>query len=126
MLPYRHLRHLLITHKMFSNMYLHWNIKCIQVLASDFGWVCVYPMKTKGKVHEALSLMIQQEGIPPSVVMDGLNEQTLGKFCWKLVDAYCQLKQTELAECRQEEDQRAVERIGELDAHVGCNQMTLG
>ena len=27
--------------------------------------------------------------------MDGSKEQTLGKFCWKLVDAHCQLKQTD-------------------------------
>ncbi len=29
------------------------------------------------------------------MVMDGSKEQTLGKFCLKLVDAHCQLKQTE-------------------------------
>ncbi len=50
-------------------------------------------MKTKGKAHEALSLMFQ--GIPPSMVMDSSKEQTLGKFCRKLVDAHCHLKQTE-------------------------------
>ncbi len=52
-------------------------------------------MKTKGKTHEALSLMFQREGIPPSMLIDGSKEQTLGKFCWKLVDVRCQLKQTE-------------------------------
>ncbi len=29
------------------------------------------------------------------MIMDGLKEQTLGKFCQKLVDAHCQLKHTE-------------------------------
>ncbi len=48
-------------------------------------------MKTKGKAHRALSLMFQHEGVPPSIVMDGSKEQTLGKFCQSLVDAHCQL-----------------------------------
>ncbi len=55
----------------------------------------MYPINTKGEAHKVLSLMFQCEGIPPSMVMDGSKEQTLGKFCWKLVDAHCQLKQTE-------------------------------
>ncbi len=80
---------------MFSNKYSSGNNKCAQVFTSDCGWVHVYPMKTKGKAHEALSLMFQCEGIPPSMVIDSLKEQMLGKFCRKLVDAHCQLKQTE-------------------------------
>ncbi len=39
--------------------------------------------------------MFQHEGVPPSMVMDSSKEQTLGNFCQKLVDAHCQLKQTE-------------------------------
>ncbi len=44
-------------------MYLCRNNKCAQVFASDFGWVSVSPMKTKGKGHKALSLMFQGEGV---------------------------------------------------------------
>ncbi len=51
-------------------------------------------MKTKGKVHEALSLMFQFDGVPPSMVMDGSKEQTLDEFHWKPVEVHCQLKQT--------------------------------
>ncbi len=40
--------------------------------------------------------MFQLEGVPLSMMMDGSKEQTLGKFCRKLVDAHCQLKQTKL------------------------------
>ncbi len=95
MLRYRHLRHLVFTDTMFSNTYLRWNNKCAQVFASNSGWVRVYPMKTKGEEHNALSLMFQHEGVPPSMLIDSLKEQTLGKFCQKLVNAHCQLKQTE-------------------------------
>ncbi len=48
----------------------------------------------KSEARKVLSLIFQHEGVPPSMVMDGSKEQTLGKFCWKLVDAHCQLKQT--------------------------------
>ncbi len=65
-----------------------------KVTINNFGWVRVYPMKTKGEAHKAVSLMFQCGGIPPSMVMDGSKEQTLGKFRRKLVDAHCQLKQT--------------------------------
>ncbi len=41
-------------------------------------------MKIKGEAHEALSLMFQREGVPPLMGMDGLKEQTLGKFSQKL------------------------------------------
>ncbi len=42
-------------------------------------------MKTKQKAHNVLSLMIQHEGVPPLIVMDGI-EQTIGKFYQKLRD----------------------------------------
>ncbi len=93
MLQYRHLRHPVFTNTMFSNTYLHRNNKCTQVFSFNFGWVCVY-LKTKGKAYQALSLMFQHEGIALSLMMDGLKEQTLGKFPWKLVDAHYQLRQT--------------------------------
>ncbi len=65
------------------------------VFALDLGWVCVYPMETKGKANIALFLMFQHEGVLLSMVMDSSKEQTLGKFHQKLVDAQCQLKQTD-------------------------------
>ncbi len=74
MLQYRHLCHQVFNNTMFSNTYLHQNNKCAQVFASDFGWVCVYPMTTKGKAHEALYLMFQHERVLPSMVMDGPKE----------------------------------------------------
>ncbi len=52
MLQYWHLSHLVFTNTMFSNMYLCRNNKCAQVFKSDFGWIPVYPMKTKGKAHK--------------------------------------------------------------------------
>ncbi len=48
------------------------------------------------KAKEALSLMFQQKGVPPSMAMDSSNKQTLGEFYQKLVDAHCELKQIKL------------------------------
>ncbi len=84
MLRYRRLQHPVFTDTMFSNTYLCRHNKCTKVFASDFGWVRVYPMKIKGEAHKALSLMFQCEGVPPSMVMDGSKEQTLGEFCGSL------------------------------------------
>ncbi len=59
MLRYRCLCHLVFNDTMFSNKYLYQSDECVQVCALDFGWVQLYPMKTKGEAHEALSLMFQ-------------------------------------------------------------------
>ncbi len=63
--------HPVFTNTIFSNTYSCRNNKCAHVFASDFSWVHIHSMKTKGEVHEALSLMFQQEGVPLSLVMDG-------------------------------------------------------
>ncbi len=80
---------------MFASTQSRRGNKCAQIFSSDFGWSCAYPMKTKGEAHEALSLMFQREGVPPLMVMDGLKEQTLGKFRQKLRDVGCEQKITE-------------------------------
>ncbi len=68
-------------------------------------------MKTKSKAHEALSLKFQRESVPPSMVMDGWKEQTLGKFCWKLVDAHCELKYTTLYSPWQNATEREIKEL---------------
>ncbi len=127
MLWFRHLHHPVFIDTMFSNTYLLRNNKCVQVFGSDFGWVLVYPNKTKGKAHEAFSF--QHEGIPSTMVMDGSKEQTLGKFCWKLVDAHCQLNQTKTytlpSRMLLKRDQRVRERLGTWDAFYWNAQASL-
>ncbi len=80
-------------------------------------------MKTKGKEHKALSLMFQCKVAPQSIVMDGSKEPTLGKFCWKLVDAHCQLKQTEPYSPLQNATKR---EIKELKKGLGCKMVMSG
>lgn len=50
-------------------------------------------MKFKGEDHDNLSLIFQCEGFP-DCIMNNSMEQTLGKFCYKLSDAGCEIKTT--------------------------------
>ncbi len=71
---------MVLTNTMFASTLSQRSIKCVQIFSSNFQWSHSYPIKTKGQVHEALSLMFQCEGVPLLMVMDSSKEQTLGKF----------------------------------------------
>ncbi len=66
-----------------------------QVYSTSFGWACAHPMKRKGEAHETLSLVFHHDGVPPTMVVDDLKEQTLGEFRRKLREANCQHRVTE-------------------------------
>ncbi len=94
-LQYCCLHHTEFTDTMFASTQSRCSNKCAQTFSSNFGWSCAYPMKTKGELHETLTLMFQCEGVPPLMVMDSSKEQTLGKFHQKLQDAGCEKWTTE-------------------------------
>jgi hypothetical protein len=52
-------------------------------------------MKLKSDAHDLLSLLFQRDGVPPKMIIDGSNEQTLGRFKKECQDANCRIKQTE-------------------------------
>jgi transposase len=66
-----------------------------QVFATRFGWVRVFPMQKKSQAHEALSLLVQRDGVPPVMIMDGAKEQTMGEFRRKAREMGMRIKQTE-------------------------------
>ena len=66
-----------------------------EVFTTSFGWMRAFPMQKKSKVHEALSLLFQRDGVPPTCIVDGSKEQVQGDFLRKLKEASCQFKQTE-------------------------------
>jgi hypothetical protein len=66
-----------------------------QVFATRFGWVRVFPMKKKSQAHEALSLLVQRDGVPPVMIMDGAKEQIMGEFRRKAREMGMRIKQTE-------------------------------
>ncbi len=69
--------------------------KCAQVYAMSFGWARANPTTRKGEAHETLSLLFHRDGVPLTMVLDGLKEQTKGDFMRKLREADCYAKQTE-------------------------------
>ena len=70
--------------------------KYAQVFATRFGWYRgAFPLKTKSEAHEAVSILFARDGVPNTIVMDGVKEQTLGDFRRKCREASCHIKQTE-------------------------------
>ena len=66
-----------------------------QVFVTQYGWVHAYPMRSKGKAHEGLSLLAQREGVPISFVMDNAKEQIMSEFRHKSKEMGARVKQTE-------------------------------
>ena len=97
----RQLRYRRLSHEMFTDTLevktVSWRRKnrYAQVFATKFGWVRVFPMRTKSEAHHALSLLAQRDGVPHSIVMDGSKEQTMGDFRKKARQMDCRVKQTE-------------------------------
>jgi hypothetical protein len=52
-------------------------------------------MQKKSQAHEALSLPVQRDGVPPVMIMDGAKEQTMGEFCQKAREMGMHIKQPE-------------------------------
>ena len=81
MLPYRRMPCNIYINTMFCP-----KIPCVSgcmmapIFATNFGWSQFYPMKCKGEAHEALSLLSEQEGVPPKVIIVGMKEMKLGEF----------------------------------------------
>ena len=48
-------------------------------------------MSKFGDVHETLSLLFQQDGVHPKMIVDGLKEQTMSYFKRKVAEAGCHL-----------------------------------
>ena len=53
-------------------------------------------MRAKSDAHETLSLMSQRDGVPPIIIIDGLEGQTFGNLKRKCQDASSWIKQNEL------------------------------
>ena len=52
-------------------------------------------MAKKGDVHEALSLLFQQYGVTPKMIVDGSKELTLVSYKHKVAEDGCHLRHTE-------------------------------
>ncbi len=94
-LRYRRLPIDCFTDTLFSNTTSRRNNKCMQKLATADGWCRTFPMSKKSLAHEGLSLLLQQEGAPNTMIMDGAQEQVMGMFRRKCRESGIRVKQTE-------------------------------
>lgn len=118
MLRYTRLRPVIFTDTMFANIKSRRNNKCAQVFATNFGWVFVVPMTTKGDAHDALSLCLQRYGAPVAMVVDGSKEQIGKAFRRKLQQADCQLRQTEPYSPWQQAAEGAIREVKRASARL--------
>jgi hypothetical protein len=95
MLRYKWLPHTTFTDTLFAGMPSRSGNKCAQAYSMSFGWARAHPMTRKGEAHETLSLLFHREGVPPTMVFDGLKEQCKGDFKRKHHKADCHAQQTE-------------------------------
>ena len=54
-----------------------------QIFCAQNNWTRAFPMKKKSNAHKDLSLLFARDGVPSTLNMDGLKEQTMGKFSKK-------------------------------------------
>ena len=59
------------------------------------GWCRAFPMANKSQAHEGLSLLLQREGAPNTMIMDVAVDQVMGMFRRKCREAEIRAKQTE-------------------------------
>ena len=71
-----------------QNRYAH-------VFGHHNGWVQAMPMQKKSDVHQALSHLFTNDGVPWTMIMDSSEEQTQGDFRKKAREADCHIRQTE-------------------------------
>ena len=67
----------------------------MQVFATYFGYLCYFPLKHKSEAHEALSLLLPLDDMPPAMIFYDTKESAQGIFNRKLKEASCHLSQTE-------------------------------
>jgi hypothetical protein len=80
MLCYKRLPHTTFTDTLFAGTPSRSGNKCAQAHSMSFGWARAQPITRKGEAYETLSLLFHRDGVPPTMVFDGSNEQTKGDF----------------------------------------------
>jgi len=69
------------------------------------------------EVHEGLSLLVQWDGVPPIIIMDGTKEQTIGEFKRKACEMGVHVQQTEPYSLWQNAAKGATWRVSNRQIH---------
>jgi len=92
---YKRLAHNMYTDTLKASVLSRQQERYAQVFSASIRWVRVFPMKKKSDASDALDLLFYREGVLPKMIMDGLKEQTQGKFKKKCQLANVYIRQTE-------------------------------
>ena len=95
-LRYRRLRCDMYTDTMFNRTTKSLNGNtCAQVFCTNFDFITVYPMRTKGDAHLALGRLLADYGAPTKMIPDNAPELIGGEFKAKLNQAGVQIRPIE-------------------------------
>ena len=80
----------------------YWPLQCLGEATDEhrffplgFDLSMSFLMKLKSEAHEGLSLLTQQDRVPPAIICDSAIKLILGEFNRKLKEVSCHLRQTE-------------------------------
>ena len=79
---YKHLDLTLFMDTMFASKRVgksHRDYTCVQVYATEFGWVKADPMKSEKDIHLSLKSLFKETGVTTKLVVDGARAQVQGK-----------------------------------------------
>ena len=79
---YKHLDTVLFMDTMFASKRVgksYRDFTCVQVYASEFGWVKADPMKREKDIHASLKSLFKEIGVPRKLIVDGARAQVKGK-----------------------------------------------
>ena len=82
MVRYRHLNINTFMDTMFASKRVgksHRDYTCVQVYATEFGWIRADPMKSEKNIYHSLKSMFKEIGVPSKLVVDGARAQGKGK-----------------------------------------------
>ena len=66
------------------------------MFATADGWYRAFPMSKKSQAHKGLSLLLQRECAPNTLLMDGAKEPIMGIFRAKCRQSGIRVKQTKM------------------------------
>ena len=62
---------------MLASAMTRWGNSCAQVYVTDFGWAIAFPMASRRKENETLSLPFARGGVTPVCICDNAKEMMI-------------------------------------------------
>ena len=98
MIRYRHLNTPIFMDTMFASKRAGKSFKgftCVQVYASEFGWIRADPMVAERDLHKSLKALFKEVGVPSPLIADGERAQIQKKSRRVCEEAHCKVIELE-------------------------------